>query len=181
MRFERLIEDGRLWAVMYDGEKENVFAKVFDLWNDYEWLEDFFCKHIEDLSRYFHITDVDRAVYDTVDEANALECLILDINPGTDLDELFRPLENTRLSEVLLGREKARGRRFAHASWLRLYAIRLESGRYIITGGAIKLTATMQEREHTLKELNNMNRVRDFLIEQGIADYDGFRELTNQD
>ncbi len=57
MRFERLIEDGRLWAVMYDGEKENVFAKVFDLWNDYEWLEDFFCKHIEDLSRYFHITE----------------------------------------------------------------------------------------------------------------------------
>lgn len=29
-------------------------------------------------------------------------------------------------------------------------------GCYIITGGAIKLTRTMQEREHTLKELSKM-------------------------
>ena len=56
---------------------------------------------------------------------------------------------------MLLGKEKARIKeRPQHASWLRIYAIKLEPGCYIITGGAIKLTRTMQEREHTLNELN---------------------------
>ena len=136
MRFERILDNGRLWAVMYDGDAVNILERVFTQWNDYEWLRAFFTKHVEDLSSFFHITDIDRAVFDTVDDANDLECLIMDIDPDANLDELFRPLENTRLSEVLLGREKAKGQYHTHASWL--YAIRLESGRYIITGGALR-------------------------------------------
>ena len=180
MRFERILENGCLWTVMYDGDCVNILDKVFTQWHDYEWLSAFFSKHMEDLSSFFHITDIDRAVFDTVDDANDLECLILDIDPEANLDELFRPLENTRMSEVLLGREKAKGRTHAHASWLRLYAIRLESGRYIITGGAIKLTATMQEREHTLEELKKLNAVRDYLINLGIVDYNGFEEYNGE-
>ena len=57
----------------------------------------------------------------------------------------------------------------------------LESGRYIITGGAIKLTATMQEREHTLEELNKLNRVRDYLISLGIFDYNGFEGYNDEE
>lgn len=180
MKFEKILDDGRLWAVMYDNDSVNVLEKVFNQWNDYEWLRDFFLKNLDDLTSYFHVTDVDRAIFDTVDDAGDLECLIMDINPDVNLDELFRPLENKRLSEVILGREKAKGRYVNHASWLRLYAIRLESGRYIITGGAIKLTATMQERDHTLKELNNLNRVRDYLISLGIFEYDGFKDYSNE-
>ena len=81
MRFERILENGRLWAVMYDEDNVNILDKVFVQWNDCEWLRTFFIKHIEDLSSYFHITDIDRAVFDTVDDANELECLILDIDP----------------------------------------------------------------------------------------------------
>lgn len=113
--------------------------------------------------------------------SNELECLIMDLDPDVNLDELFRPLENTRLSEVLLGREKVKGRYRTHVSWLRLYAIRLESGRYIITGGAIKLTATMREREHTLTELTRLNKVRDYLISLGIFDYKGFEDYNEGD
>ena len=40
-----------------------------------------------------------------------------------------------------------------------IYAIKLEPGIYVITGGAIKLTRTMQEREHTLRELAKMEKV----------------------
>ena len=178
MNFERILENGRLWAVVYDGDTENVLDQTFAQWNDYQWLGNFFSRHVNDLAAYFQITDIDRAVFDTVDDANELECLIMDIDPNADLNELFRPLENTRMSEVLLGREKAKGRYYTHASWLRLYAIRLDSGRYIITGGAIKLTATMQEREHTLKELKRLNNVRDYLISLGIFDYDGFKDYN---
>lgn len=181
MRFERLIDDGRLWAVMYDEDETNVFDKVFSQWNDYEWLRNFFKDHLDDLSSYFHILDIDRAVFDTVDDANELACLILDIDPEANLDMVFRPLENGRMSEMVLGREKAKGRYYSHASWLRLYAIKLEAGYYIITGGAIKLTATMREREHTLVELNRLNQVRDFLINQGVFDLAGLINYNDED
>lgn len=38
----------------------------------------------------------------------------------------------------------------------------------------------MQEREHTLKELQHLNQVRDFLKTQGISDYEGFKEISNE-
>jgi hypothetical protein len=90
---------------------------------------------------------------------------------------MFRPLENSRAAEMTLSREKARlHNRPEHASWLRLYAIKLERGCYIITGGAIKLTRTMQERTHTLRELNKMEHVRSVLLEHGAIDVDGFED-----
>lgn len=102
MQFERLLENGRLWAVVYDEENVNVLEKVFSQWNDYLWLREFFTEHAKDLASYFHITDIDRAVFDTVDDANDLECLIMDLDPDANLDELFRPLENTRMSDIRL-------------------------------------------------------------------------------
>ena len=55
MRFERILENGRLWAVMYDGDSVYILERVFSQWNDYEWLRTFFIKHMDDLSSYFHI------------------------------------------------------------------------------------------------------------------------------
>ena len=110
-----------------------------------------------------------------------LQCLILDISPDADLDRIFRPLSNSRTSEMLLGKEKARIKeRPQHASWLRIYAIKLEPGCYIITGGAIKLTRTMQERKHTLAELNKMELVRNFLLGCGAIDADGFIDSLSE-
>lgn len=172
MKFERLTEDGRLWAVVYDGDEGNIFDIAFDKWTDVFWLREFFTKHKCDLAEWFHITDVDAAIFDTVDEAEELECLILDLAPENDLDKLFRPLVNLASPESVLSKEKAKGVSYRHSSWLRLYAIRLQSERYIITGGAIKLTPTMEEREHTLHELVNLNIVRDHLLSLGITDYD---------
>ena len=104
----------------------------------------------------------------------------MDISPDADLDAIFRPLENSRIGDMTLGKEKARLRnRIRHASWLRIYAIKLASGVYIITGGAIKLTATMMEREHTKAELTKLEKVRQFLLNEGIIDDDGFIEYLN--
>ena len=68
MRFERLVDDGRLWSVIYDGDSANAFNQVFSQWNDFEWLTSFFKENADDLNHYFHITDVDAAIYDTVEE-----------------------------------------------------------------------------------------------------------------
>jgi hypothetical protein len=104
-----------------------------------------------------------------------------DISPEADLDKIFRPLENSRTGEMLLGREKARIKeRPRHVSWLRIYAIKLEPGCYIITGGAIKLTHTMGEREYTLAELAKMEQVRNYLIDNQAIDADGFVDFLSE-
>jgi len=181
MTFDKILKNKTLWAVRYEGEEDNSLRMVFSQWNDPEWLWDFFTENMSDLESYFKVTDLEQAIYDTIDDSDKLECLILDISPNANLDKLFRPLENSRTAEMRLGKEKAKLQNQAgHSSWLRLYAIKLEPGCYLITGGAIKLTRTMQEREHTLKELQKMEQVRDLLMDKGVVDADGFEDYVNE-
>ena len=181
MTFDDITEDGRLWAVRYDGESDNVLYTLFDQWNDVMWLRSFFKENMNDLSSYFKITDVNEAIYHTIEDSEKLQCLIMDITPDADLDAIFRPLENSRTKDILLGKEKARLRKeVKHASWLRIYALKLANGIYIITGGAIKLTATMQERSHTLAELMKMEKVRQFLLDEQIIDDESFIDYLNE-
>ena len=78
---------------------------------------------------------------------------------------------------MLLGKEKAKPiRKERPSSWLRIYAIRLSEGVYVITGGAIKLTLKMEEREHTQLELVKMEKVRRFLLEKDVIDDDSFED-----
>ena len=178
MTFDNIDGNRRLWAVKYDEDAVNVLGLLFRYWSDIDWLSDFFSSNKADLERNFQIRSVDKAIYDTLMDVEELECMILDIAEDSDLDKMFRPLNNMRTSELLLGKEKAKGKRGAHPSWLRLYALRLEKGVYLITGGAIKLTYTMQERSHTLKELERMEMVRNHLIENGVTDLDGFVDFV---
>ncbi len=179
MRFEDILHNGRLWAVVYDGDMQDILTKTFANWFDPDFLYKFFVRNIKDLDTYFHITDLDRAIYDTMEDAAMLSCLMLDIRPEANLENFFRPLENHRIHEMLLSKEKAKGKRITtHASWLRIYAIRLEKGTYLITGGAIKLTHFMAEREHTLNELKKMEMVRNYLLDNGIIDADGIKNET---
>lgn len=181
MTFDRILDNNKLWAVRYDGAIDNALKVLFDQWNDIEWLVDFFTRNESDLASYFKITDVNQAIYDTIDDSFWMQCLILDLSPDADLDRLFRPLENSRTNEMLLGKEKAKIKnRPKHSSWLRIYAIKLEPGCYVITGGAIKLTRTMQEREHTLSELHKMEMVRNFLLAGGAIDADGFTDFLSE-
>lgn len=181
MTFDKILDNNTLWAVRYDEAEDNVLQQLFSQWNDPEWLVDFFLENISDLESYFKITDINQAIFDTIDDSMRMQCLILDISPDADLDRIFRPLHNSQTREIVLGKEKARIKdRPEHASWLRIYAIKLEPGCYIITGGAIKLTRTMQEREHTLLELNKMEKVRNFLLCSGAIDSDAFNDYLSE-
>lgn len=88
------------------------------------WLRSFFKAKINDLASYFKITDVNKAIYDTIEDSERLQCLIMDISPDANLDTLFRPLENNRAVDMLLGKEKGRLKKNIHRpSWLRIYAL----------------------------------------------------------
>lgn len=52
---------------------------------------------------------------------------------------------------------------------------------FIVTGGAIKLTRTMQERSHTQLELDKLNRCRDYLKDQGVFDTTSFMDHIEND
>lgn len=180
MRFDRITEDDRLWAVHYDGMVDNILYHTFQNWVDYNWLLSFFLENSGDLQAFFHITNLDQAVFDTISDAVRLQGVILDLSPEVDLNTVFRPLENSRSSEMTLGKEKAKGyRQSNHASWLRLYAIKIDDDSFLITGGAIKLTRTMQEREHTVLELRRLELVRNHLIEIGVVDIQGIKDYNN--
>ena len=175
MTFDKINDDGRLWAVRYNGESDNALYTLFDKWGDVVWLRQFFRDNWDDLIAYFKVTDINQAIEDTIEDSDQLQCLMLDLNPDSDLELLFHPLENFRTSEVVLGKEKARLKRtIRHSSWLRIYAIKLSQGVYVITGGAIKLTLKMEERNHTKAELAKLEKVRRFLLNEDIIDDDSF-------
>lgn len=133
------------------------------------------------MTTYFKITDIKEAISDTIEDSECLRYIIMDISPDTDLSRIFRPLDNNQVPDVMLQKEKAcLKRKYGHASWLRLYAIKLVQGNYIVTGGAIKLTATMQEREHTRLELVKIDKVRRYLLETRIIDDEGFIEYISE-
>ena len=176
MTFDDITGNGYLWAVKYDGEPDNELHRVFSEWTDPLWLDTFFTKHFQDLNNYFKVTSIEQAIDDTIEDADKLQAVFLDFEgEPEDLEKLFKPLNNAVTSPKEMEKMKARGEKVnRHDSWLRIYAIRLTDGKYIITGGTIKLTLEMKDRDHTLNELVKLDKVRRFLIEEGIVDDEGF-------
>lgn len=183
MQFVKVLDKyDHLWAVKSSDRQFDELTDLFERWNNVDYLLGFFTANFEDLKGFFHIKRLSEAISDTLDDAAALEELILDFPYTENLDELFKPLDITDSRATELSREKARNwDRERHASWLRVYAIRLEPNIYVVTGGAIKLTRTMQEREHTQIELDKLNRCKAFLKANGVFDKDSFVELTKEE
>lgn len=183
MKFVRAIAGyNHLWAVRDEAKEADELTMLFREWSNANYLLDFFLANIDDLQGFFHVEKISDAIKDTMEDARALERLILDFPYTEQLDGLFHPLSlaDNRIHE--LTREKVRNwDRERHVSWLRIYAIRIEPNVYIVTGGAIKLTATMQDREHTQIELDKLNACRNYLQQNGIFDKDSFVDFFEED
>lgn len=134
----------------------------------------FFANNKKDLE-YFHV-DINQAVEDTFEDLDAIEDFIYDED---DIDSFFQNL-SLNYCESVLQKKKGKLYRQKHQSWVRLYAIKLEPNIYVITGGAIKLTEKMQDRDHTLRELMNLEKCRNFLIEHGVIDNDSLIDSQNE-
>lgn len=180
MTFDKITEDGSLFAVRYDEDSDNIMEILFDQWSDVVWLRSFFINHFADLKNYFAIEDIHEAIQDTLDDNEILQRTILMLNVD-NLNQVFRPLDNMSTGLRILDKEKARPKSSSrHVSWLRLYAIKLDDRKFLITGGAIKLTHKMEEREHTAVELQKLDKVRRFLMAESVYDaisFDDFIEL----
>jgi hypothetical protein len=167
----------KLFAIQYPGEPEDEFRRLFNLWADPEHLENFFERNKADITDGFYGTfTVEGATFETYEHAEYLEEQLLALTVQSDTDQLkglesiFKPLHDSQTKLLTLNESKAR------KHWLRIYALRVEKDIYIITGGAIKLTKTMQERKHTYDELIKIRQCKTFLMEKGIVDKEGVIE-----
>lgn len=167
----------QLTSFRYGTDQPDEFSRLFTQWQDPAFLYTFFSENIGDLQSGFYGTiSLQTAIRRTRDEARRLEEEFLRLASGSsnNLDSIFASLQPTEPIE--LTRSKATGD--TQRSWLRVYAIKLQSNAYVVTGGAIKLTPKMQDREHTRHELSMLDRCKDYLREQGIADIEGLSELV---
>jgi len=165
-----------LYAIHYDNEAQDEYHRLLAIWNDPEHLYTFFSENEADLTWYG--IDPGTAALETYDLAGEMETAIQNAcqegyeDIGLSLQMLFKPLNNNETStDVELQRTKAKWK------WLRFYDVRIGSNCFVITGGAIKLTLEMKERPHTLNELSKIERVIDYLKDQGLYDPYDFEML----
>ncbi len=163
-----------LYAFRYDDETQDEFERIFELWSDPVYLEDFFEENNDNLT-YFEI-DVEEAILETRNQSETFESELLEVAETQDppLDSMFKNLndEETRVYE--LSKQKSKRR------WLRIYALRIDKNVYVVTGGAIKLTERMEDGPDTSKELSKLDKCRNFLNENEITDVDTFREIVSK-
>lgn len=164
-----------LYSVQYDTDDDHEFNKLFDMWTDAEYLEQFFETHKKDLENgIWGRMTIEKAILITRKEAIRLEDELLEVaesgktNRYETLSTLFKPLHDktTEIEAFEFNKAKGNNRR----SWLRIYAIRIDSNLFVISGGAIKLTKTMNERAHLLEELKKLEITRRFLSDNEDLD-----------
>jgi hypothetical protein len=161
-----------LYSFQFGSYPHDEFKRVFREWNDIVYLEDFFENNLQNLKQYpygSHPT-VEGAAFDTIDYAEELETKIhqaiqnVKLGKSSDLDSLFELLDDRKANYTVIDETKAKKK------WLRLYAIRVAKNKYIITGGAIKLTHKMNQGINTKNELTVLKYCHKFLNDNGIID-----------
>lgn len=157
-----------LYSVQYETEDLNEFAKCFELWNDPIYLREFFEQHKKDLdNEFWKGLTIEEAIIKTREDARLFEEELLYVAETgkterlETLSTLFEPLSEGNI-EKKFEKDKAKGMK--RPSWLRIYAIRIEANLFVICGGGIKLTPTMNERSHLLLELDKLEFTRDYLL-----------------
>jgi hypothetical protein len=164
----------RLYSIKYDGEEFAELDRLLNDWGDPTFVVDFFEINKSDL--VFFNSDVESAIEATYLLSDEWEDSLMAMSENNNLllDTLFKPLNNNEYQLKPLSSQKAKQR------WLRIYAIKIETNLYVITGGAIKLTHTMGERPHTQQELKKLQNCKDFLKKNGVFDADSFYDFKNE-
>lgn len=154
----------------YERDGVGEFIKLFDKWDDIEFLKNYFTKHSKLLNNNGTNYTIEEAILRTLKEAKKLRAQFIQLAKSTKegnsegLDEIFSPL-HTLKHTVELTPSKAYGISEIEneTSWLRIYAIKLEEGIYVITGGYIKLTKAIQDTDEGKDELEKIERTKHYL------------------
>ncbi len=158
---------GKLYAFQYEGEAEDEYTRLMNLWIDAEYLSLF--------AKQNNIIDIRQFIDNTIADTEYLDDLMIKMNSRNQaLETFFKPLNDLEMGTRVLSLQK--GRRYD----LRIYAIKIDTNLFMITGGAIKLVHKMREHDDTIKEKNKLEAAKVYLKRNGIFDNDSFYELINE-
>jgi len=151
---------------------KDELERNFDLWTDEKYLYSFFEMNQSNLA-YFKVKTIKDAVLKTIQQTRIIQERLYEyvLDKNKNLDELFLNLDDNQYYETVLSKQKSK------QFWLRLYAIKVESNHYVITGGVIKLVHQMEQSELTRKEKQTIEKCRNYLQDKGVYDADSFYEL----
>lgn len=154
-----------LFSFQYEKEVDNEFDRLMELWTDTSYLVDYAKANKIDNIRDF-VRNISR---DAEQIQDFLEELNQNKKPYSFYFEALQLSEHNRI----LSLQKGKVRR----NQLRFYAIKIDENCFVITGGAIKMSQTMQDHPDTNKELAKLRWAKEFLNTHGVSDEDSFFEL----
>lgn len=166
-----------LYSVKYDDRTKDEYHRLFDQWNDLDYLIDFFEQNEDFLKKpiWCKVPVPEAATQQVVKEAAEMEDWLEQLadnckkNRGDDYDSLFQFLNKKRYEKVI-DRLPMKSYGYMRPSMIRMYAIKLKSNCYVITGGGIKLNDAIQDSPALDHVLHEIDSVRKFMIENGIID-----------
>lgn len=175
------LNECNLWSVCYPEDRKNagtIFRQLFELWNDTEYLQEFFIKNQNNLlNEIWKGISIDEAVDQVLDERLDFESELKKVeakHPGYENMELSSIFEELHKNEFRFRRQNKYHRKAKPFSehtvaMIRIYGIELreEEGCYIVTGGGIKLTDDMKTSGLD-GQIRKIERVQDFLKGENI-------------
>lgn len=143
------------------------FKRNFELWSNPLYLYDFFERNQSNIKhKYWKGISIKDAARITKQKAFDFEKKLTENK--TNIESLFLPLDDRTIHFTELNKGKSK------YDWLRIYAIKIDTNRFLVTGGAIKLTYDMKDHESTRDELKKIEKTKNYLVELGVIDGDSF-------
>ena len=158
-----------LFVFHYEDEIDNEFDRLMDLWTDVGYLQSY--------AKRNNVKDIYGFIENVVKNAEQIQDLLNEIS-GSNLnfEQYFEALQESENGNRILALQKGK----INKNQLRIYAIKIDSNCFVITGGAIKMSQKMDEHPDTKNELIKLKKARLFLNQNGIIDEDSFFELLNE-
>lgn len=160
---------------------QDEFTKWRKLMLDPSYLSDFYCNHIEFFRQSFwRGIDEERFVTDAIASSPRIFRELGRSLKEDGLEKLFQPLdsEDECKADYTAIRVKSKFGRIMNRFVFRIYAIKIDTGCYVITGGAIKIDKDMGKAPNTRVELEKLNYVHDAVHEEGLTDKISFLDFV---
>lgn len=160
------IVEGKLASFEYK-KTGNIIHYLLSEWNDVEYLSKFFKKNQKTIMHHPSIPlnyNFEDFVEDIEDDIYQYDNFISDISEGKtiNLSKHFIPLSENKEENNVFTLKKKR------CKFLRFYAICIDEDFYVVTGGAIKITRTMQDHKDTRYALGQLDYAKDWLEHHGL-------------
>ena len=155
----------------------SIFDVCYDNWTNDLFVRSFVKERFDSLDSVFFKGATISVISDAILlEVEKFADELLKANEGVEgcksLDQLFKRLYGNVESLHFDHDDERKARPSIQGSILRLYAIHLDDGTYLVSGGTIKLYKAMIGPEFKA-EFDNLKRVKAFLKAHGIADVQG--------